>query len=179
MLPASFFQTGIATSPGIASEVALCYRYGMSQPVKLSDSLVLDARLTSQISERSIAGQIEFWARLGRAVVPLLSGERVLALRQCGDARPLFELLTTVDAPEGHRRVAEYLTTQPFPHYVSAPEGEGLGRKGLLVRIEEDGKRTVGKFVGGKFCPAKSRQEPPEGSARKKNTKATKRRTKS
>ena len=31
----------------------------MSQPVKLSDELVLDARLTAETAERSIAGQIE------------------------------------------------------------------------------------------------------------------------
>ena len=41
----------------------------MSQPVKLSDSLVLDARLASEVVERSIAGQIEFWARVGRAAL--------------------------------------------------------------------------------------------------------------
>jgi hypothetical protein len=36
----------------------------MSQPVKLSDDLVLDARLVGELLERSIAGQIEFWAQL-------------------------------------------------------------------------------------------------------------------
>ena len=40
----------------------------MSQPVKISDDLVLDARLTGEIVRRSIAGQIEFWAALGRAI---------------------------------------------------------------------------------------------------------------
>ena len=33
----------------------------MSQPVKISDELILDARLTAEFAERSIAGQIEFW----------------------------------------------------------------------------------------------------------------------
>ena len=33
----------------------------MSQPVKISDELILDARLTAEIAERSIAGQIEIW----------------------------------------------------------------------------------------------------------------------
>jgi len=42
----------------------------MSQPVKISDELILDARLTAEIAERSIAGQIEFWAQLGRAIEP-------------------------------------------------------------------------------------------------------------
>ena len=31
------------------------------QSVKISDELILDARLTAEIGERSIAGQIEFW----------------------------------------------------------------------------------------------------------------------
>jgi ParD-like antitoxin of type II bacterial toxin-antitoxin system len=57
-----------------SSEVAKCYHRDMSQPVKLSDELVLDARLTAEIAERSIAGQIEFWAQLGRAIEPLLEG---------------------------------------------------------------------------------------------------------
>ena len=43
----------------------------LSQPVKLSDALVLDARLAGEAVERSIAGQVEFWAAiraLGRAI---------------------------------------------------------------------------------------------------------------
>ena len=52
----------------------------MSQPVKLSDALVLDARIAGQVQERSIAGQVEFWAKLGRGVELLLDGEQVLKL---------------------------------------------------------------------------------------------------
>ena len=48
--------------------------------MKLSDELVLDARITAELMQRSIAGQIEFWAQLGRALEPLLEGERALAL---------------------------------------------------------------------------------------------------
>ena len=44
----------------------------MSQAVKLSDALVLDARVAGEVVERSIAGQVEFWARLGRSVEVLL-----------------------------------------------------------------------------------------------------------
>jgi len=62
----------------------------MSQPVKLSDGLVLDARLTGQIVQRSIAAQVEFWARLGRAMEPLLQGVQSLALCRAGAAKPLF-----------------------------------------------------------------------------------------
>ena len=121
----------------------------MSQPVKLSDDLVLDARLTAELAERSIAGQIEFWAQLGRAMEPLLQGDQALALRRAGAAMPLSECLDSVDSPAGRRRVAEYLDVRPFPHYEPA-----AGSPGLLVRIEADGTRTVGRFVNREFKPA-------------------------
>src|SRR5262245_14500202 len=118
----------------------------MSQPVKLSDEIVLDARLTAEIAERSIAGQIEFWAQLGRAIEPLLQGDRALALRRAGAARPLSECLASIDTDEGRQRVFAYLSSRPFPHYEPAPEGGGL-----LVRVEADGARTVGRFVNREF----------------------------
>jgi len=125
----------------------------MSQPVKLSDVLVLDARLIGKVAERSIAGQIEYWANLGRAIEPLLLGTQALALCKMAGARPLSECLETVDTPEGKDRVKNYLETQPYPHYEQAKEAPGL-----LVRIEADGKRTVGKFVNRKFQPVETRR---------------------
>jgi hypothetical protein len=122
----------------------------MSQPVKLSDSLVLDARLASEVVERSIAGQIEFWARIGRAVEPLLQGAQVMALCRDASAQPLSACLDSVDSTKGRRRVAEFLRTQPYPHYEPAPSAPGL-----LVRIEAGGKRTMGRFVNRKFQVAR------------------------
>ena len=121
----------------------------MSQPVKLSDELVLDARVTSKLAERSIARQIEYWAQIGRAIEPLLQGAQALALRRAGSARPLSECLESVDSPDGRRRVMEHLERQPFPHYETAAEAPGM-----LVRIEADGTRTVGRFVDRQFQAA-------------------------
>ncbi len=124
----------------------------MSQPVKISDELILDARLTAEIAERSIAGQIEFWAQLGRAIEPLLEGSRALALRRAGAVVPLSECLASVDSAAGRKRVAEYLESRSFPHYEPVP-----GSPGLLVRVDADGTRTTGRFVGREFravaCP--------------------------
>lgn len=124
----------------------------MSQPVKLSDALVLDARLAGAVVERSIAGQVEFWARLGRAVEPLLQGDRVFSL--CQNARPqlLSQCTDSADSPQGRQRVTQYLQTQPFPHYEAAP-----GRSGLLIRLDADGTRTTGRFVNRKFVSAKTK----------------------
>ena len=46
----------------------------MGQPVKLSDELVLKARVAGEASRRSIAGQVEYWARLGKSIDALLEG---------------------------------------------------------------------------------------------------------
>lgn len=118
----------------------------MGQPVKLSDELVLDARLVAELEKRSIAGQIEFWAALGRAVEPLLQGVHVLALRKAGAVRPLSECLDSVESEEGRRRLADHLAALPFPHFEPHPT-----RRGLLVRIDASGKRTTGRFVNRAF----------------------------
>jgi hypothetical protein len=121
----------------------------MSQPVKLSDALVLDARLAAEAQERSIAGQVEFWARLGRGVELLLDGRQVLALQRAGEAVPLAETLGTIDTPAGRKRVEEVLARKPFPHFKQHPT-----QAGLLIRIDEDGTQTAGSFVDRQFVPA-------------------------
>ena len=123
----------------------------MSQPVKLSTSLILDARLTSEITERSIAGQIEFWARLGRAIEPLLQGVQSLALSRAGSTMPLSECLASVNSAEGRERLSAYLRSQPYPHYEPAPEAPGL-----LIRTEANGKRALGRFVRREFKVVKT-----------------------
>jgi hypothetical protein len=121
----------------------------MGQPVRISDDLILEARLVGEIEDRSIAGQIEFWAHLGQALEPLLLGTQVMALRRAGRIKPLSACMESVDTEEGRRRVKDYLERQPFPHYEPAPDGPGM-----LVRIEADGRRTVGRFVNRRFIPA-------------------------
>ena len=55
-----------------------------------------------------------------------------------------------IDTPAGRARVAAAARSGPFPHFEAAP-----GRPGLLVRIDEDGTRTVGRFVKRTFTPVK------------------------
>jgi hypothetical protein len=118
----------------------------MSQPVKLSDALVLDARMVGEAQERSIAGQVEFWAKLGRSVETLLDGRQVLALCRTANAVSLSAALDAVEQPSGRRLLQNHLETIPYPHYEAHPT-----RTGLLIRREEDGTETVGKFVNREF----------------------------
>jgi hypothetical protein len=122
----------------------------MGQPVKLSDELVLDARRAGEAGERSIAGQIEYWAKIGRAVELHLRLPDVLRLKRQGEALPLSTLLSSVETSEGRMRLASHLERLPFPHFEPAP-----GQRGLIVKIDEDGTRTVGRFVNRQFRPSK------------------------
>lgn len=123
----------------------------MSQPVKLSDSLVLDARLTGEIAERSISGQIEFWAGLGRVVEQLLRGKEVLALRKSGALKPVSISLAEAGTEAGQQLVTDYLKNQPCPHYEMAPD-----KSGLIIRSDQDGTRTIGRFVNRQFVPTRA-----------------------
>ncbi|HZX93133.1 MAG TPA: hypothetical protein VFE90_01345 [Myxococcales bacterium] len=122
----------------------------MSQPVKVSDELLLDARLAGEASERSIAGQIEYWAKLGRAVEMHLRAPQALRLKRDGEARPLSELLASVGTAAGRKRLASHLDHRPFPHFEAVPGG-----RGLVVKIDQEGARTVGRFVNREFRPSR------------------------
>ncbi|HEX9290445.1 MAG TPA: hypothetical protein VF904_13060 [Anaeromyxobacteraceae bacterium] len=124
----------------------------MGQPVKLSDDLMLDARLASETSERSMAGQVEFWARLGKAAERLLRGDEAVRLKRLGEARPLSACLAEVGTEAGKARLKEHLAAEPFPHFEAA-----RGRPGALVKIDEDGTRTLGRFVKRQFRPLETK----------------------
>ena len=115
----------------------------MSQPVKLSDGLVMEARIAGEAMERSIAGQVEFWAQIGRAVERLATKTQMTRMRQ-RSAMALSEIIATVEAPAGRARLQAYLEERPFPRFVAHPE---LAR--MFIREEEDGSRTVGRFERG------------------------------
>lgn len=117
----------------------------MSEPIQLSDALVNEARATSATAERSVASQIELWAQLGKTIEPLLYGDPTLPRTAQNEVRSLEEALETVDRPQGRASLQAYLARLSFPHY------EPTNNPNLLIRIEEDGSRTTGKFINGEF----------------------------
>jgi hypothetical protein len=123
----------------------------MGQPVKLSDELVDDARAVVPFSQRSIAGQIEFWAGLGKSIEPLLRGDRSMLLQRSGSERLLSQAIAEVDTAKGRKKVDAYLNKRPYPHYKPVP-----GKPNLLRRIEADGTETIGRFVDRQFVEGRN-----------------------
>ncbi len=125
----------------------------MGQPVKLSDELVDDARAVVSFSQRSIAGQIEFWAGLGKSIEPLLRGDRAISLQMAGGVRPLSALLADVETVKGRKRLEAVLSKRPYPHFKPA-----IDQPGLICRIEENGVETIGRFVGREFVAIEAKR---------------------
>ena len=128
----------------------------MGLPVKLSESLVAAARAEAKAANRSITAQVEHWARVGWAVEAALRHEDLLALKNSGgdlsrafDAEQKKEILALLDEiASSHDRssVKERLLSTGKPVYMADP-----AHPGLLVRIEQDGTRTLGKLEGRTF----------------------------
>ncbi len=123
----------------------------MSQPVKLSDALVMEARIAGEAMERSIAGQVEFWASLGKEMERLMSGAELDRTRAKSTARSLSHAIGTINQPEGRARLQAYLDSRPFPRFVADPV-----EARVMIREDSDGTRTRGRFVKGKFVPSEA-----------------------
>jgi hypothetical protein len=63
----------------------------------------------------------------------------------------LFELLDTVEKPEGRARAKAYLASLPFPHFEAHPAVQRA-----YIRIDSDGTRLAGRFVERKFVALES-----------------------
>jgi hypothetical protein len=124
-----------------------CYGEDMQNSVNISEDLLRDAQKMADASERTLSEQIEFWAKSGRALEPLLHGESIAEL-QHHSARPLSEAIRDVDTEAGRKRVRDYLEAGPFPRFEAVKDAPNLLRK-----IDEDGTQTVGKFVNRVFVP--------------------------
>ena len=123
----------------------------MPQPVKISDALLLDARKAGEVMHRSINGQIEYWAQLGRSIERLLNGQEIHRLRAAAPPPKLSEIMATVGEASGRARLQAVLDAEPYPHFRQLP---GLQR--LFERIDEDGTRTTGQIVGREFVPVQT-----------------------
>lgn len=145
----------------------------MGMPVKLSDELVLSARIEAEGADRSITAQIEHWAKLGRAAEVALGYTSATALkRSCGKVatvagkrashNAVTEVLTKLVSSGDRRDVKAAVRASGKPVYGMDP-----AHSGLVVREDPGGTRTLGRFVNRKFVPATDR-----ATVRKRDRKA-------
>ncbi len=59
------------------------------------------------------------------------------------------DCLAAIQTETGATRLHEHLTQLPFPHFEVSPDDPNI-----LIRISQDGTRTIGRFVDREFKPA-------------------------
>jgi hypothetical protein len=136
----------------------------MGMPVKLSDELVREARDEARIVNRSITGQIEHWAKLGKAVEVMLKMSDIRALKHglltsdesstaSGIRSRVLDAIHRVVSTSDRNAVRRHIAAAGGPIYESDPD-----RPGRIVRIAPDGSRTPGRFKGRSFIPVVANQ---------------------
>ena len=103
---------------------------------------------TAQMMERALGITADFWLNTQRRE-DLWDAMNIPTAANAHKRKapvPLGELLAAVDTPEGRERLKQYLEGEPFPHFEQHPT-----RRNLLIKIEENGSRFVGRFVNRQF----------------------------
>jgi len=141
----------------------------MGSPVKIADELVEAAKETAAVANRSMAKQIEHWARLGRAVEQLLNTSDVMALKaqladpsdgeKVREARAALERLVEALCDRVDRNAARRLIFETGkPVYEAAP-----GLPDRVSQVWPDGRRVLGRFVGREFVAQRPSGKPASG----------------
>ncbi len=131
-----------------------------ASPMRLEKALVQAAALAGESCKRSTAGQIEYWAEIGRAVERILDPEAIIAV-QSGLARVILEptaaepiasevVFDRLEADRNHDALASRVNAMPIsqPRYQASHV-----RPGLLEQVATDGSITLGHFAEGRFIP--------------------------
>lgn len=108
--------------------------------VKFADTFVEDARREATLFNRSVAGQIEHWARLGRALegAPGIPVERV---RETLEGRVKLETLSVQEQGAVFDHLDAWFDNPPedivaaYQEIGSQPGAVGLDKNGQLVRV--------------------------------------------
>jgi hypothetical protein len=126
----------------------------MSTAIKVSESLAEEARSAAQDADRSLTGQVEHWARLGKAVEPLLTTKTITALKKWPELSPEEEEIEK-------QRILEAL--EQFSNTPASVLRERIGLTGKtlyevdpddsnkIVQVQPDGRRVRGRIVNRVF----------------------------
>lgn len=129
----------------------------MGTPVKVSDSLFAVARQEAQAASRSITAQVEYWARIGRAVEAVVAHQELLTLKKAGELltpvfpsvarrREMHDLLMQATAGTDRETVKAEIRAAGTPIYATDRD-----HPGMVVQVTPDGKRRLGRLEGRRF----------------------------
>lgn len=130
----------------------------MGMPVKISDILLTAARQEAKGAHRSITGQIEHWASIGRATEMLMSHRELIGIKSLNDVFPssprreeIHRLLThLVEKPHDRKQAHALILRAGTPVYETDP-----AHPGQIIQVSSDGTRKPGRLKNRRFVPGK------------------------
>lgn len=125
--------------------------------IKVYAELAASARKEAGAADRSLTGQIEHWAKLGRAAEVIMPAQVAIVLKRCaGDIHAIEDVAM-------RRQVLGALTAFQTQTPEALRKKIGLDQQilfepdlehpGGMIRITPDGKRTRGMMKGRTFVP--------------------------
>jgi len=134
--------------------------------VKLSDEDVIrDLKHEAKIADRSMAGQIEHWVKLGKAVEAALGSSEIRAVKENARA---FSRGTTVVEGVKEKILSSLNQLILSPDRTSVKAGIMSGgvpvyqydpaNPGRVIQINPDGSRVSGHIKDGSFVPVETRR---------------------
>ena len=117
-------------------------------PLRIDTELVNQARTTGSLFERPLTAQIEFWAKLGRAIEAVLTGESVATVKQIARVDKIDEVLAMTRTERGRGKARAVIARHKGPVYGVDPASPAV-----MIETQPDGTVQRGKFVNRKFVP--------------------------
>lgn len=124
--------------------------------IKVSADFAESVRAAAAAADRSLTGQIEHWAKIGRATESILPAQVAAALKACaGDLhaiedpamrRSVLEALETLRSGAHYDETRRYLVGLGQPLFEADPADPNG-----IIQVQADGTRTKGRIVGRKF----------------------------
>jgi hypothetical protein len=127
-----------------------------TRSLRIDENLVIEAQRQAKVQRRSINGQIEYWASLGKAIASKISTADAFAVTQGLKEIRLESSRNIAIDPEAVLNDLEQDRTRGFPGkpVTSAPcyFETSLSHPGLLDKVDTvSGKRQTGRFHNGSF----------------------------
>lgn len=121
-----------------------------SVPLRIDSELVNHARSAGALFDRPPTAQIEHWAKLGRVLDRVLSGESVAKVKQRGKVVDLDRVVALSQTEKGRKKALAVIARHAGPVYEADPK-----RRDLIIERRADGSKRRGRFANRQFVPVK------------------------
>ena len=128
--------------------VAQCYTIETmsSVPLRIDSELVNLARTSGALFDRPPTAQIEHWAKLGRVLDSVLSGESVAKVKQRGNVSELDQVVAWSQSEKGRKKALALIAKHAGPVYETDPAAPHV-----VIERRADGSSRRGRFANRQF----------------------------